>query len=118
MEKYKVLVKECEDFKATFSAGKNLDDFTIGEIKELKSKAQSIMSRIDRVVSAELYRPLGMGNLTILQQNQLCALVKKMASTRSYLKPIQNANVHIDNIPDVSDYKCTVAGVKLKAEIK
>lgn len=112
---YTKIATECEEF-VKIGGDFDLENLTIKEFKELIAKARSLQSKSDGILHNELYHIIGMGNLTAAQTQKLCAVIKKIASARSYFKPVATYVLNkLPEVPDKSSYKCDVAGIKLNS---
>lgn len=112
---YTKVANECEEF-IKLGGNFDLESLTIKEFKELIAKARSLQGKSDGILHNELYHIIGMGNLTATQTQKLCAVIKKIASARSYFKPIAAYVLNkLPEVPDKSSYKCDVAGIKLNS---
>lgn len=117
--KYQAVLEECEAFVKLFEDDADLEKLTIKDFKELIAKAQKLQGKADGILHNELYHLIGMGNLTSVQTSKLCAVIKKIASTRSYFKPVAGYVLNkLPKVPDKSDYKCGIAGIQLKSVFK
>lgn len=114
VESYTKIADECTEFVKLFDNDFDLETLTIKEFKKLIEKARNLHSKTDKILQSELYHILGMGNLTVVQTQKLCALIKTISSARSYFKPICGYVLNeLPEVPDKSLYKCDVAGIKL-----
>ena len=112
---YTKIANECEEF-IKIGGDFDLESLTIKEFKELIAKARTLQSKSDSILHNELYHIIGMGNLTATQTQKLCAVIKKIASARSYFKPIATYVLNkLPEVPDKSSYKCDVAEIKLNS---
>jgi hypothetical protein len=112
---YTKIAAECEEF-VKIGGDFDLESLTIKEFKELIAKARSLQSKSDSILHNELYHLIGMGNLTATQTQKLCTVIKKIASARSYFKPISTYVLNkLPEVPDKSSYKCDIAGIKLNS---
>lgn len=117
--KYQAVLEECEAFVKLFEDTTDLEELSIKDFKELITKAQKLQGKADGILHNELYHLIGMGNLTSVQTSKLCAVIKKIASTRSYFKPVAGYVLNkLPKVPDKSDYKCGIAGIQLKSVFK
>ena len=112
---YTKIADECEEF-VKIGGDFDLESLTIKEFKELIAKARILQGKSDSILHNELYHLIGMGNLTATQTQKLCAVIKKIASARSYFKPVATYVLNkLPEVPDKSSYKCDIAGVKLNS---
>ena len=116
IKNYTIVADDCETFVKLFENGQSIEDLTIKAFKELQIKARNLQSKSDSILHNELYHLIGMGNLTPIQTQKLCAVIKKIASARSYFKPIATYVLNkLPEVPDKSSYKCEVAEIKLNS---
>lgn len=116
IKNYTKVADECEEFINMFGGNFDLEELKIKELKVLIEKARSLQGKTDSILHNELYHLIGMGNLTPVQTAQLCAIIKKISGARSYFKPVSTYVLNkLPMVPDKSDYKCNVAGVKLES---
>ena len=70
-----VLIAKCEECKISSPADFNA--LTIAEARKIIEKARAAKSDMDKVLQAELYHIIGMGNLSAAQEVQLCAKIRQ-----------------------------------------
>lgn len=94
------------------------DNLTLKEIRRRVELARILQSKVDKIVTAELYHVIGMGDLTVSQQSIFIKKIKELTMVRQYLKPLAMYQLtDIPNIPDETEYKCTALGVRLKGKL-
>ena len=113
---YTKVVEECEEFINLFNGNFDLRELKVKDLEVLIEKARALQGKTNSILQSELYHLIGMGNLTPTQLAQLCAIVKKISSSRSYFKPVACYVLNkLPEVPDKSNYKCNIAGVKLES---
>lgn len=116
IENYTKVAEEAERFIELFNGDFDLNNLTIKDFKQLIDKARSLQKKTDQILQAELYHLIGMGNLTSTQTSKLCAIIKRISSSRSYFKPVAGYILNkLPEVPDKSSYKCEIAGIKLNS---
>ena len=98
----------------------DLEKLTVSKLKDLIGFCRSEQGKMDMILTTELYHILGMGNLTVQQQNKLISKLKRYMCYRSDIKAIACNAVDVTKLPDLptsSEYKLNILGdFKLKSE--
>ena len=116
IENYTKVAEDAESFINLFNGDFDLNNLTIKAFKQFIDKARSLQKKTDQILHNELYHLIGMGNLTATQTQKLCAIIKRISSSRSYFKPVAGYVLNkLPDVPDKSSYKCEVAGIKLNS---
>jgi len=109
-------IAECKEI--CVESKEEFEELTFKEIKKRVEHGRVLQSKIDKIVTAELYHVIGMGDLTVTQQSRFIKKIKELAMARQYLKPLAMFQLtDIPNIPDETEYKCSALGVKLHGKL-
>lgn len=117
IESLDALIEECEEtvFKSTDDA----NNAPYKDVQERFTKACELKSKMDRVLQAELYHIIGMGNLSADQSMKLIRKIKQYGDYRPYIQVMCGMQPPVmPKIPANSKYTCEVLGTKLKRHRK
>ena len=89
----------------------NLDHLTIGQAKELTTKARDLQSKTDSFLTNELYHIIGMGNLSASQSATLNKLVKGITEHRTVVKTLAAFPALPNKVSATSIYKAKTFGL-------
>lgn len=113
-------IEQCYSYLGYIVNKKDLEEITVNDLKNLITFCRSEQGKMDTILTTELYHILGMGNLTVQQQNKLISNLKKYMYYRSDIKAIACNATDVTKLPDLptnSEYKLTILGdFKLKSE--
>ena len=90
------------------------DHLTIGQAKELTTKARELQSKTDTFLQRDLYHIIGMGNLSASQSATLNRLVKEITEHRTVIKTLAALPTLPNGVTNTSTYKATTFGLSLK----
>lgn len=112
-----VRINMCEKRFNKLKTKDDLLSISLKEFIDLKSFCQEEHAKMDKI-NSDLYHLIGMGNLTPIQLQKFCALIRKYLAYRSdvkYLACISTVDLNI-NFPNSSDYKTYLGQIRLKSE--
>lgn len=90
------------------------DHLTIGQAKELTTKARDLQSKTDSFLHNDLYHIIGMGNLSASQAASLNKLVKGITEHRTVIKTLAALPTLPSGVANTSIYKASTFGLKLE----
>ena len=93
-------VAMCRKYLDSVISTEDLSNLTINQFKELKSFCKQEQIDMTEICMVDFYHVVGMGELTMTQQNVLMKLFKEYTSYRSDLKAISMMD-SIDNLPNL-----------------
>jgi hypothetical protein len=112
------ITQSAEVSNACVVSGKvDLDRLTVGQVKDLSTKARSLQSKTDQFLKQDLYHIIGMGNLSASQSAALNKLVKEVTSHRSIIKTVAALPTLPNKVDVVATYKATTVGLQLSKQI-
>jgi hypothetical protein len=112
------ITQSAEVSNACVASGKvDLDHLTVGQVKDLSTKARSLQSKTDQFLKQDLYHIIGMGNLSASQSATLNKLVKEITSHRSIIKTVAALPTLPNKVDVVATYKATTVGLQLSKQI-
>ena len=91
-----------------------LDHLTIGQVKDLTTKARELQSKTDQFLKQDLYHIIGMGNLSASQSAALNKLVKGITEHRTVIKTLAGIPTLPNKVSNTSTYKATAFELNLK----
>lgn len=93
------------------------DHLTIGQVKELITKARALQSKTDTFLKDELYHIIGMGNLSASQTAALNKLVRGITEHRTLVKALASFPPLPNKPSDTQTYKLSNFGLQLKDKL-
>jgi hypothetical protein len=112
-------ISMCEKHLGNITTKSELLQLQLCEFLKLKNFCQEEHSRMDKI-NSDFYHLIGMGNLTPIQTQKLCGLIRKYLVYRSDIKFIASVIITDYNFtfPTTSEYKTFLGNIKLESEIR
>lgn len=109
------IIKDISDIEKSYL---KMDSLNITQYNACVNKGRSVVSKQDKILTAELYHILGMGNLSMAQQAKFLQKIKLISSKRSMLKAIASLSLITipKNIKEETTYDCSELGITVNSK--
>ena len=94
-------VELCRKYLDNVVSKEDLLNLSVKEILELRDFCRKESAEMTQICMVDLYHVIGMGNLTLVQQNTFLKLFREYTTYRSDLKCLSTHLSNIDDIPDI-----------------